>query len=45
MDEYGLYERDDLWKGITPFEAECMKYEEAVAWLEEQIKKKDTGER
>ena len=34
---YGLYEREDLWKNITPFEAECVTYDEAVSWLEEQI--------
>ena len=34
--EYGLYERDDLWKGIAPFEESCMTYDEAIAWLEAQ---------
>jgi len=34
VDEYGLYERDDLWKVITPFTAESMTYKEAVSWLE-----------
>ena len=35
--EYGLYGRNELWKDITPFNAECMTYEEAVSWLEAQI--------
>ena len=36
---YGLYdyENEVLWKDITPFEAECIPYAEAVAWLEAQI--------
>jgi len=34
--EYGLYEREDLWKDVTPFEEKCMNYDEAVAWLEAQ---------
>ena len=35
----GIYSRglDDLWKNITPFEAEYMTYDEAIGWLEEQI--------
>ena len=38
QDIWGLYERglDDLWKDITPFEAECLTYAEAVTWLEAQ---------
>ena len=32
-----LYEDDDLWKGIAPFEAENMTNAKAIAWLEMQI--------
>ena len=34
MDDYGLYDRDTLWKSKTPLEAEFMTYKEAVSWLE-----------
>ena len=37
--EYGLYEREDLWENITPFEAEFMTYDEAIVWLKEQVAK------
>jgi len=30
----GLYERDDLWIGVKPFEENCMTYAEAISWLE-----------
>ena len=33
----GLYERDDLWKDVNPFEAFCMTYDEAVSLLEAQM--------
>ena len=36
--EHGLYDIDDLWKGITPYKENCMTYDEAVAWLQDQIK-------
>jgi len=35
--EYGLYERDELWMGRTPFDEEYMTYIEACAWLEAHI--------
>ena len=35
--EYGPHERNDLWKDINPFEADCMTYDEAISWLEAQI--------
>ena len=34
LQEYGLYERDFLWMGMTPFKAESMTYAEAISWLE-----------
>jgi len=37
LEDYGLYDRDDLWKGVTPFKAESMNYTEAVSWLEGQL--------
>ena len=40
---YGLYERDDLWQGITPYEAGFMSYTEAIAWLELQINDRQDG--
>ena len=35
--DYGLYDRDALWRDITPFEAESMTYAEAVSWLEARL--------
>ena len=31
-----LYKDVDLWKGITPFEADSMTYDETVAWLKDR---------
>ena len=39
-ERYGLYVRDDLWKDTTRFEAECMTYDETIAWLETQLENK-----
>ena len=35
--DYGLYDRDALWRDVTPFEAESMTYAEAVSWLEARL--------
>ena len=34
---FALYEHDDLWKDITPFEADYLTYTGEVEWLKEQI--------
>jgi len=36
INETELYD-EDLWKGVTPYQADCMTYDEAVAWLQDQI--------
>ena len=35
--EFGLY-KEEFWRDITPVEAGCITYNEAIAWLETQLK-------